>query len=131
ALSYEPRILIMAEPTAALNDADVRTLHDPIRRFIGPETGVVYISQRLDELKRSSDRTTVIRDGRYIDTRDTATTTMPEVISRMVGREIVGDFRPEGVRPDRPVVLKVRGLTTKDLLKDVSFELREGEILGF
>ncbi|HLU58698.1 MAG TPA: sugar ABC transporter ATP-binding protein [Pseudonocardia sp.] len=131
ALSYEPRILIMDEPTAALNDAEVRTLHDLIRRFIGPETGVIYISHRMDELKRISDRITVIRDGRYIDTLDTATTTMPEVISRMVGREIVGDFRPEGVRPDRPVVLKVRGLTTKDLLKDVSFELREGEILGF
>src|SRR5690606_7022765 len=131
ALSYQPRILIMDEPTAALNDAEVRNLHSLIRRFIGPDTGVIYISHRTAELTPVSVRITVIRDGRYIDTLDAATTTMPEVISRMVGREIVGDFRPEGVRPDRPVVLKVRGLTTKDLLKDVSFELREGEILGF
>ncbi|TQM35918.1 sugar ABC transporter ATP-binding protein [Pseudonocardia cypriaca] len=131
ALSYEPRILIMDEPTAALNDAEVRVLHDLIRRFRRPDTGVIYISHRMDELKAISDRITVIRDGRYIDTLDTATTTMPEVISRMVGREITGGLGPEGVRADRPVVLSVRGLTTKDLLKDVSFDLREGEILGF
>jgi ribose transport system ATP-binding protein len=131
ALSYEPRILIMDEPTAALNDAEVRVLHDLIRRFRRPDTGVIYISHRMDELKAISDRITVIRDGRYIDTLDTATTTMPEVISRMVGREIVGGLGPEGVRDDRPVVLSVRGLSTKELLKDVSFDLREGEILGF
>ncbi len=131
ALSYEPRILIMDEPTAALNGAEVRVLHDLIRRFRRPDTGVIYISHRMDELKAITDRITVIRDGRYIDTLDTATTTMPEVISRMVGREIAGGLGPEGVRADRPVVLSVRGLTTKELLKDVSFDLREGEILGF
>jgi ribose transport system ATP-binding protein len=131
ALSYEPRILIMDEPTAALNDAEVRVLHDLIRRFRRPDTGVIYISHRMDELKAITDRITVIRDGRYIDTLDTATTTMPEVISRMVGREIAGGLGPEGVREDRPVVLSVRGLTTKELLKDVSFDLRAGEILGF
>jgi ribose transport system ATP-binding protein len=131
ALSYEPRILIMDEPTAALNDAEVRVLHDLIRRFRRPDTGVIYISHRMDELKAISDRITVIRDGRYIDTLDTATTSMPEVISRMVGREIVGGLGPDGVRDDRPVVLSVRDLSTKELLKDVSFDLREGEILGF
>jgi ribose transport system ATP-binding protein len=131
ALSYEPRILIMDEPTAALNDAEVQVLHELIRRFRRPDTGVIYISHRMDELKAIADRITVIRDGRYIDTLDTATTTMPEVISRMVGREIAGGLGPEGVREDRPVVLSVRGLTTKDLLEDVSFDLLEGEILGF
>jgi ribose transport system ATP-binding protein len=131
ALSYEPRILIMDEPTAALNDAEVQVLHDLIRRFRRPDTGVIYISHRMDELKAISDRITVIRDGRYIDTLDTATTSMPEVISRMVGREIAGGLGPEGVREDRPVVLSVRDLSTKELLKDVSFDLREGEILGF
>jgi ribose transport system ATP-binding protein len=131
ALSYEPRILIMDEPTAALNDAEVQVLHDLIRRFRRPDTGVIYISHRMDELKAITDRITVIRDGRYIDTLDTATTTMPEVISRMVGREIAGGLGPEGVRAGRPVVLSVRDLSTKELLKDVSFDLREGEILGF
>ncbi|GAA0942071.1 sugar ABC transporter ATP-binding protein [Pseudonocardia zijingensis] len=131
ALSYEPRVLIMDEPTAALNDAEVRVLHDLIRRFRTPDTGVIYISHRMDELKAITDRITVIRDGRYVDTLDTEGTTMPEVISRMVGREIAAGLGPEGVREDREVVLSVRGLTTKDLLRDVSFELREGEILGF
>jgi ribose transport system ATP-binding protein len=121
----------MDEPTAALNDAEVQVLHDLIRRFRNPETGVIYISHRMDELKAITDRITVIRDGRYVDTLDTATTTMPEVIARMVGREIAGDDGPEGVRADRETVLAVQGLSTKALLRDVSFALREGEILGF
>jgi ribose transport system ATP-binding protein len=131
ALSYDARILIMDEPTAALNDAEVQVLHDLIRRFRRPDTAVIYISHRMDELKAITDRITVIRDGRYVDTLDTATTSMPEVIARMVGREIAGGARPEGVRADRETVLSVRGLTTRALLRDVSFDLREGEILGF
>jgi len=131
ALSYDGRVLIMDEPTAALNDAEVATLHELIRRFVTPETGVIYISHKMDELKAISDRITVIRDGRYIDTLDTKSTTMKEVIARMVGREITSDARPENVRGDRPVILSVNGLSTKHLLKDVSFELLEGEILGF
>jgi ribose transport system ATP-binding protein len=131
ALSYDARVLIMDEPTAALNDAEVRTLHDLIRRFKREDTGVIYISHRIDELKAISDRITVIRDGRYVATLDTAATSMKEVISLMVGRTLASDAKPQNVRPDREVVLSVRGLSTKELLKDVSFDLREGEILGF
>jgi len=131
ALSYNARVLIMDEPTAALNDAEVETLHDLIRRFVTPETGVVYISHRMPELKRIANRVTVIRDGEYIDTLDMATATLDQVISRMVGRAIDTSARPENVRTDRPVLLTVENLSTKDLLTDVSFELYEGEILGF
>ena len=131
ALSYDAKLLIMDEPTAALNDAEVEVLHDLIRRFVKPDTGVIYISHRMDEIKRIADRVTVIRDGRYVGTRDTTETTMKEVISMMVGREISGEAKPVGVEADREVVLEVSGLSTKDLLKDVSFELRKGEILGF
>jgi ribose transport system ATP-binding protein len=131
ALSHDARVLIMDEPTAALNDAEVRVLHDLIRRFRRPDTGVIYISHRMAELRAVADRITVIRDGRYVDTLDAASTSMREVIARMVGREITGDARPENVRPDREPVLSVRGLTTRALLRDVSFELRRGEILGF
>ncbi|MDH2412749.1 sugar ABC transporter ATP-binding protein [Nocardioides sp. CER19] len=131
ALSHDAKVLIMDEPTAALNDAEVQTLHDLIRRFKSPDTGVIYISHRMDELKAISDRITVIRDGRYVDTLDTRETTLREVISLMVGRAITSDAKPENVRPDRAVLLEVEGLSTKELLKDVSFELREGEILGF
>ncbi len=131
ALSYNARVLIMDEPTAALNDAEVDTLHDLIRRFITPETGVIYISHRMPELKRIADRVTVIRDGQYIDTMDMASATIDQVISRMVGRAIDTSARPENVRADRPVLLSVQNLSTKELIKDVSFELHEGEILGF
>ncbi len=131
ALSYNARVLIMDEPTAALNDAEVDTLHELIRRFITPETGVVYISHRIPELKRIADRVTVIRDGEYIDTLDMATATLDQVISRMVGRAIDTSARPENVRTDRPVLLTVENLSTKELLTDVGFDLYEGEILGF
>ena len=131
ALSYDAHVLIMDEPTAALNDAEVQTLHDLIRRFKRKDTGVIYISHRMDELKAISDRVTVIRDGQYVDTLDTATTTIKEVIALMVGRTITGEAKPQGVRQDREVLLTVEGLSTKDLLRDVSFELRHGEILGF
>ncbi|HEY3017027.1 MAG TPA: sugar ABC transporter ATP-binding protein [Nocardioides sp.] len=130
ALAYEPRVLIMDEPTAALNDAEVAALHDLIRRFVTDRTGVIYISHRMEELKAISDRITVIRDGRFVRTLDTALTKMPEVISLMVGRELAADAQPVGVREDREVVLRVSGLATKPLLRDVSFELRGGEILG-
>ena len=132
ALSHRStRILVMDEPTAALNDAEVATLHDLIRRFIAPETGVIYISHRMDELKAISDRITVIRDGQYIDTVETVETSMPEVISLMVGREIDTSVGPQNVREGRPPVLSVEHLSTKEDLHEVSFELREGEILAF
>ena len=132
ALSYDAtRLLIMDEPTAALNDAEVAVLHDLIRRFVTPDTAVIYISHRMDELKRITDRITVIRDGRFVGTRETASTNMAEVISMMVGRELSVDAKPVDVREDREVVLEASGLRTKALLKDVSFELRRGEILGF
>jgi ribose transport system ATP-binding protein len=131
ALAYDVKVLIMDEPTGALNDAEVEVLHGIIRRFLRPDTGVIYISHRMDELKMISDRITVIRDGRYVRTVDTQETTMREVISLMVGREISGAARPEGVAAEREVLLSVSGLGTKALLKDVSFELRKGEILGF
>ena len=131
ALSYDAKVLIMDEPTAALNDAEVSTLHELIRRFKSPQTGVIYISHRMEELKAVSDRVTVIRDGEYVDTVVTAETSTADIIARMVGRTLVADAKPHGVREDREVLLEVEGLCTKELLKDVSFTLQKGEILGF
>ncbi|WP_024875983.1 sugar ABC transporter ATP-binding protein [Saccharomonospora piscinae] len=131
ALSYEPKVLILDEPTAALNEAEVQTLHELIRRFVRPGTGAIYISHRMEEIRRICDRVTVIRDGAYIDTVESATTTTAEIIARMVGRSLDTDTGPVGVRDDREVVLDVRGLSTKELLTDVGFDLRRGEILGF
>jgi ribose transport system ATP-binding protein len=131
ALSYDAKVLIMDEPTAALNETEVATLHDLIRRFKRPDTGVIYISHRMNELKAIADRITVLRDGQYVNTVDTRTTTVKDVVALMVGRAIIADAKPEGVRDDREVLLKVEGLSTKSLLKNVSFDLRRGEILGF
>jgi ribose transport system ATP-binding protein len=131
ALSYNARVLIMDEPTAALNDAEVDTLFELIRRFTTPTTGVVYISHRMHELRQISDRITVLRDGRYVGTVDTQSTPDSEVVSLMVGREISGELRQVSESGPRETVLAVEGLRTKALLKDVSFELRKGEILGF
>jgi ribose transport system ATP-binding protein len=109
----------------------VNQLFELIRRFITPQTGVVYISHRMAELKSIADRVTVIRDGHYIDTMDMADTTMDEVISKMVGRAIDTGAKPHNIRKDRPMVLQVSHLSTKALLKDVSFDLYRGEVLGF
>jgi len=131
ALSHEARVLIMDEPTAALNEVEVTTLFDLIRRFVTPSTGVIYISHRMHELPQISDRITVLRDGRYVDTLETARTTTSEVISLMVGREIKGEQRPRSTTATGDVVLSVRSLSTKALLRDVSFDVHRGEILGF
>jgi ribose transport system ATP-binding protein len=131
ALSFNARVLIMDEPTAALNDAEVQTLFGLIRRFVAPTTGVIYISHRMHELAQISDRITVLRDGRYIDTLDTASTTSAQIISLMVGRDIAGEQRPRSEAGLGETVLRVRGLRRKSVLRDVSFDLRRGEILGF
>jgi ribose transport system ATP-binding protein len=131
ALSFNARVLIMDEPTAALNEVEVQTLFGHIRRFVTPDTGVIYISHRMHELPQISDRITVLRDGRYIDTLDTASSTIPQVISLMVGRAINGEQRRVADGTTGEPVLSVRGLSTKALLRDVSFEVRRGEILGF
>jgi ribose transport system ATP-binding protein len=131
AMSFNARVLIMDEPTAALNEAEVSTLFGLIRRFVTPTTGVIYISHRMHELSQISDRITILRDGRYIDTLDTASSTIPQVISLMVGRAINGDQRPRSSGEHGDPVLSVKGLNTKALVRDVSFEVRKGEILGF
>src|SRR6185369_7778045 len=89
------------------------------------------ISHRMHELAQISDRITVLRDGRYIDTVDTAGTTVSHVISLMVGREIKGEQRPRRAASAAEPVLSVTGLRTKALLRDVTFDVRAGEILGF
>ena len=131
ALSYNARVLIMDEPTSALNDAEVETLFGLIRRFKTPDTGVIFISHRMDELARIADRVSVLRDGRNVGTRDMGDTSAREIIAMMVGRDLSAD-KPRVPRPPTgDPVLTVTGLSTKSLLRDVSFDLHAGEILGF
>ena len=131
ALSYRSRVLIMDEPTAALNDAEINELFSIIRRLKAEGVGIVYISHKMDELKRIADRVTVMRDGEYIDTVPAETTPVEKIIAMMVGRTL-SDERPEA--PDHTgstVVLEVKNLTRGAEIRDVSFSLHKGEILGF
>ncbi len=131
ALSFNARVLVMDEPTAALNHAEVNTLFDIIRQFRSPRTAVVYISHRLEELRVIADRITVLRDGHGIEILRTEDTSTDEVISLMVGRALTDNTRPTTDAVSTDPVLQVRGLSTKPLLRDVSFDLHRGEILGF
>jgi len=132
ALSFDARVLVMDEPTAALNDAEVTALFGLVEGFRASDTGVIYISHRMEELQEVTDRITVLRDGRYVDTLRTADTSTREIISLMVGRDIDLDARPRPRATDNAdPALRVRGLTTRSLLRDVSFDLYRGEILGF
>ncbi|MPZ73698.1 MAG: ATP-binding cassette domain-containing protein [Nitriliruptorales bacterium] len=131
ALSFNARVLIMDEPTAALTESETEALFGMIRDLKEQGTGILYISHRMEELRGISDRITVLRDGEYIGTVQTAETDLRQVISMMVGREIKGETRPDVEAVERPAALKVTGLSTRHLLDDVSFELKQGEILGF
>ncbi|MCS7039032.1 MAG: sugar ABC transporter ATP-binding protein [Anaerolineae bacterium] len=131
ALSFQAQVLIMDEPTAALTEAEIEELFRIIRQLRDRGVGIVYISHRLEELKQIADRITVMRDGRYVGTEDARTVPIERIISMMVGRTIY-ESKPElPERPSQEVVLEVRGLNRGNVIKDVSFQLRKGEILGF
>ena len=132
ALSYDnTRILIMDEPSAALTESEIEELFRFIRDLKARGVGIVYISHRMGELKQISDRITVMRDGQYIGTVNTAEVTMDEIIRMMVGRVIYEQPKEKSnVPPDAPIVLEAKHLLSKDV-KDVSFVLHKGEILGF
>jgi len=131
ALSFDSRILVMDEPTSTLTDSEVETLFALVRNFVTDKTGAIYISHRMDEIKDLTNRVSVLRDGEYVGTVDTAATPIREVIAMMVGRDITSGLRPEPREEKGRAVLEVRGLSTHALLKDVSFDLQEGEVLGF
>jgi ribose transport system ATP-binding protein len=131
ALSFESRVLIMDEPTAALNNAEIEDLFRIIRQLKSHGVGIVYISHKMDELKRIADRVTVMRDGQYIDTVPAATTSMETIIAMMVGRSLFESERAAAPATDHEVVLEVRNLNRGRVIKDVSFVVRKGEILSF
>src|SRR6202047_3073292 len=130
ALSFNSRVLIMDEPTAALNNAEIAELFKMIRELKARGVGIIYISHKIDELKQISDRVTVLRDGEYVATAPTAGTAIETIIGMMVGRTL-SDERVAGVAPAGDIALEVRNLNCGPLVRDVSFALRKGEILGF
>ena len=130
ALSFDSRVLIMDEPTAALNDREIAELFRIVAELRDAGVGIVYISHRMDELKRIADRVTVMRDGQHVGTHDVADVTLEEVVAMMVGRRLE---RVDLEVPDHAgaeVLLSVERLRRGRAVRDVSFEVRAGEILG-
>ncbi|PWJ49749.1 sugar ABC transporter ATP-binding protein [Faecalicatena contorta] len=132
AISHDAKVIVFDEPSAALTEAEIDELFKIIRDLREKQLGIVYISHRMDEIKVITDRVTVMRDGSYVGTLITEDCTKDDIINMMVGRVIYEDPKTESnVAPDAPVVLKVEHLSAGKMVKDVSFELRKGEILGF
>lgn len=131
ALSYNSRVLIMDEPTAALTNTEIDELFRIIRGLRDEGVGIVHISHRLEELKQISDRITVMRDGKYVETLGTKEATIEKVISLMVGRTIFQEAPEIREESNREVVLEVKNLNNGRFVKDVNFKLHAGEILGF
>ena len=131
ALSFaNTRILIMDEPTAALTESEIEDLFRFIQSLKARGVGIIYISHRMEELKVIADRVTVMRDGKYVGTRNTADVELSEIISMMVGRVIYEEPKSHSMVPEgAPVVLEVKNLRSP-AVHDVSFSLRKGEILG-
>ena len=130
ALSFKADVLIMDEPTAALTGIEIDELFRIIRQLRDRGVGVVHISHRLQELKQISDRVTVMRDGRFVNTLATADANIDQIISMMVGRTIFESAPELPEYPSTDVVLEVRNLNRGRFIRDVSFQLRRGEILG-
>ncbi|WP_206956590.1 sugar ABC transporter ATP-binding protein [Trinickia acidisoli] len=131
ALSFDSRVLIMDEPTSALNDAEIAELFRIIRQLKARGVGIIYISHKMDELKQISDRVTVLRDGEYVATVATADTSVQAIIGMMVGRTLADVAPYQGRAHLGDIALEVKHLNAGPLVKDVSFTLRKGEILGF
>ncbi len=132
AISHEAKVIIFDEPTAALTDTEIEQLFAIIRDLRSRDYGIVYISHRMDEIKLITDRVSVMRDGQYIGTLITEDCTKEDIINMMVGRVIYEEPKTHShCPPDAPVVLKVEHLNAGKMVQDVSFELRQGEILGF
>jgi ribose transport system ATP-binding protein len=131
ALSFNAEVLIMDEPTAALTETEIEELFIIIRRLRENGVGIVHISHRLEELKQISDRVTVMRDGHYIDTVNTQETSIDRIISMMVGRTIFESTPEIPEKPSTDIVLDVKNLNRGNVIKNVSFNLKKGEILGF
>jgi ribose transport system ATP-binding protein len=130
ALSKDSEVLIMDEPTSALTESEIDELFKVIHDLRDRGVGIIYISHRLDELKHIVDRITVFRDGHYIDTCDFASITLDAIVAKMVGRKLEKMFPPRSRAPTEKKLFEARGISRQGVLKDISFELFSGEILG-
>ena len=130
ALAFRAELIIMDEPTSPLSEHETTRLFQTILQLKERGVGVVYISHRLKEIHQIADRVTVLRDGRHIATRPIQEVTTDNLVRYMVGREISEQFPGIKSREDRPEALRVEGLSAKGKFSDISFSVRQGEIVG-
>ena len=132
ATSFHVKILVMDEPTSSLSDEEVEKLFEIMLRLKEQNVSIIYISHRMEELFRMSDRITVIRDGTYVGTVNTKETDADQLVSMMVGRSLQSYYtRSYDTIKEDDVVLKVENLTKRGVFEGISFQVRKGEILGF
>ena len=130
AVSYDARVIVFDEPTSSLNDREVEHLFRIIRMLRERGCGIIYISHKMEEILTISDEITVMRDGRHVATEASSSLDMDTVIRLMVGRTLENRYPAKTNRPGEPI-LEVRGLQARyNPVRDVSFTLRRGEILG-
>ena len=130
AVSYDSDIVIMDEPTSALTNDEIDKLYEIITDMKKRGKSVIFISHKLEEVFRICDSVTVFRDGQFISRHATSEITQSQLVSLMVGREMKDIYPKQQVKIGGPV-LRVEHLSAGSMVKDVSFELRKGEILGF
>lgn len=130
AFSLNSKIIVMDEPTSSLSEKEVEILFKTVKALRERNVGIVYISHKMNEIFELTDRVMVMRDGCYIGTKFTKETTAEELIRMMVGREL-GNYYVRTYNELGDLALEVRNITWKKLVKDCSFNVRKGEILGF
>lgn len=129
AIAQEAKMIIMDEPTSALSRSEIETLYDIIEKLKSSNIAIMFVSHKMDELFKVSDRFTIIRDGQYIHTCKSDEIDRDGLIAKMVGRNVeIRNFANLAAKED--VVLEVKGLSKKGNFKDVSFKLHRGEVLG-
>jgi ribose transport system ATP-binding protein len=131
ALTRNAEILVLDEPTAVLTNKEVDQLFNLIMDLKSKGVAIIYISHRLEEIFRISDRITVFKDGQYVDTVETAKMEPSSLVNMMIGRDLSSFFPEREEIEAGDVVLKAENISSGKMVKDVSFELHEGEVLGF
>lgn len=130
AISYDPKIIILDEPTSALSDSEIQVLYKVIRNMTSHGTSVIFISHKLEEVFEMANRVTVLRDGHSISVRNVKDVTMDMLINDIAGRD-VGDIYPKRDVPIGDTVLKIENLSKNGKYQDISFEVHTGEVVGF
>lgn len=130
AISYDSKILVMDEPTSSISDKEVAGLFNIMRTLTAKGVGIVYISHKMSELEEICDRVTVMRDGEYVGTREVKEITKDDLIAMMVGRELTNYYTRDYMEPG-PELLRCEHISDGKMVKDVSFTVHSGEIVGF